>query len=117
NSEVNEEEEAEPEDAFITTPDELRNMTSTWEKAATAFRHYVPPLTVQRSVQEVPDQSAEEVLDPYLDVRDKPAFGFPAGTRFICINVEPIHDLQYYVVMVRVDGRMKVVTAFPVLGD
>lgn len=42
---------------------------------------------------------------------------FPPGTRFARAQVEPVHDLRIDLLMVEEAGAMRLVSAFPVLGD
>lgn len=111
--------EQEDEDVLVNSLADLRAAASATEKAAKALRAHVPYLLTLRRMQRerVDDEDFKEIHDPRLDTRDEAAYGFPAKTRFIVTNVEPLHDLQFYLVMVEADGRLQILSAFPIFGD
>jgi hypothetical protein len=111
--------EQKDEDVVIKSLADLRAATDATEKAAKALRPYVPSLLKLREMQRewIDDKDFRELYDPDLETRDEVAYGLPAGTRFVRVNVEPVGDLQFYIVMVEEDGRLRILNAFPCLGD
>jgi hypothetical protein len=104
---------------YIKSLADFNDATSTTERAAAALRRYVLPLTMLRHAQRewIEDEDFEEVDDSHLLSFEKDFYGFPTGTRIICAHVEPVHGLEIVVVLVRVEGQLKILTAFPVVGD
>lgn len=106
-------------DRIVTSLAVLREMTATTELAVEALRPHVPPYVVLREALRAKgdDTDYEEVHTPHLETREEPFYGFAPGTRFVCVTVEPLHNLQFQILAVTVGGRLKIVTAMPVLGD
>ena len=109
----------EEDDRYIKNLSMLRSTTDTIGKAADALRAYVPEYSALLRVQEanVPKEAFEEVHWMYLDTREEEHLGFPPGTRLFRVNVEPAHDAQYALTLVREDGRLRILFAVPCLGD
>ncbi len=107
------------DDRFVTSLTMLREMTLTTEKAAEALRPHVPPFASMLEAQRerIADEDLTEVDTPHLERFGEAFYGFPTGTRLIHLHVEPLHDLRLQLYAVRVDGRLRILAAFPVLGD
>jgi hypothetical protein len=54
-----------------------------------------------------------EFITPQLEVADNEYFGFPKGTRMIYVPTFSLHEL----VLVKVDGKLRVVWAYPHPGE
>jgi hypothetical protein len=112
--------EGDDDDRFVTSLTMLRELTSLTGKAVGALRPHVPPfaLMIEARRETIGDEHLCEIDAPYAETREDSFYGFPAGTRFIRLDVEPLHDLQLQLYAVRVeDGRLRILAAFPVLGD
>ncbi len=109
----------ETDEIFIKTLTALREVTLTTEKAADALRPHVPPFPVLREAlkDRIDDKNLVEVHAPSLETHEEAFYGFPPATRFICLKVEPVHNLQVDLCMVVIDGRIRIVAAFPVVSD
>jgi hypothetical protein len=109
----------EDEDVFVKSLADLHAATNATEKTTRALRAYVPSLIMLRQMQRERNDASDsvEIHDPDLDATDRVGYGFPAETRFIHIHVEPLNDLHFFLVMVKADGRLRILYAFPVIGD
>ena len=97
----------------------LRAATGTTMKAAELMRAYTPEFLALRRVQEADGREyiVEEVHQPHLETYEKDYFGFPPGTRFVRIHVEPAYDIEFELIMVTEGGRLQILFAVPILGD
>jgi hypothetical protein len=115
------EQEEEVDERFVKDLSTLHTVTATGSKAAEALRPYVPPYSsirrAQEEKEEAPPDEFEEVHTPHLESEGCGEFGLPDGTRVIQIQVEPARDMQFSLLMVRADGRLRILYAFPVFGD
>ena len=107
------------DDLLIGSVAELRASTAAMTKTVDALRPYTPSFwtMIETHAARVTTEDCEEISSPDLDIRAEAAFGFPAETRFISVTVEPIHDFQFQLVFVETESRLKIVTAFPIIGD
>jgi hypothetical protein len=97
--------------------EELRSLTATLEKAVTLLRAHVKtlPLTIKMSEtianQQSDAQSGEsednDPLMPRARLLSEDFYGYPKGTRVICLNIMPFH-----VDLVRVNDRLKVLSLY-----
>ena len=111
---------ADDEERFVKSLDALREVTTTAEKAAKALRLSVPPFAYMLEAQRetIADEDLPEADAPGAETFEQAFYGFPAGTRFIRLNVEPLYGLQMQLYAVRVkDGRLRITAAFIALGD
>jgi hypothetical protein len=109
--------------------EEMRSATATLEQAV-AIMHKGLPETIdlekevvqqalhKSSVKRPPDEkelerARAELMSPQLEIADSEYFGFPKGTRVISVATFSFHQL----LLVKVNGLLKVVWAYPFVGD
>lgn len=93
---------------------EMRNATIILEQAETMMREErkgKPTPNINRS--ELIATLKKEFFQPSLEVMDEEYFGFPKGTRVILINTV----LLFQLILVRADGKLKILWATPYTGD
>lgn len=109
--------------------EEMRSATATLEQAAALMRRALPgytdfekavvqmamnQLSVKRPMKEEDlEKVRAEVITPRLEIADQEYFGFPKGTRMIFVPTLSLHEL----VLIKVDGKLRVVWAYPSPGD
>jgi hypothetical protein len=105
--------------------EEMQSATASLEQAAALIRKALPGFTdlekavvqmamnqasVKRPMKEEDLEKARaELIKPRLEVSDGEFLGFPPGTRLIWVPTLSFHQL----VLVRVDGKLRVVWAYP----
>jgi len=109
----------EEETYFVKSLVMLPAATATTVKAAEALRAYTPEFSALRRAQEESGREdiLEEVHEPRLETYENEHFGFPPGTRFVRIHVEPAYDIEFELTLVMEDGRLRILFATPILGD
>jgi hypothetical protein len=97
----------------------LRSAAETMGKAAGVLRAHAAEFSALRRAQEasVPQGAFEDIHVMFIDTREEEYLGYPPGTRLIRVNVEPAHDVQFALTLVREDGGLRVLHAFPCFGD
>ena len=107
------------DEAFVKSLEDLRDTTASAERVTAALRPYVPTMLRRWEMQRGRAAGEEfvEVREPYLEASDAEKYGFPPGTRFARVCVEPIEGIAFDLLMVEVEGAMRLVSAFPVFGD
>jgi hypothetical protein len=101
---------------------QLREVTTALGKAVAALRaHMPPPRTVfKEEARRTKDEEVEHfhVYRPRLWVTDEEYLGCPPGTRLISAEAQPLLALQFRFQLIRVDGRLRVLSMAAVLdGD
>jgi hypothetical protein len=103
------------DDEPIRTVEQLRGFTSTLEQAIVLARKHLAALPRQPALVERHKGASEEENWTAERERFKPrawrlerdSYGYPAGTRIICLNVA-----IYHMDLIRVDGRLKVLALY-----
>jgi hypothetical protein len=109
--------------------EEMRGATATLDQAVALMRKDLPgnadlekavvqmamgQLSVKRPIKEEDLQKARaELIKPQLEVADEAYPGFPKGTRVVLVPTFSFHEL----VLVKVDGRLRVAWAYLNPGD
>ena len=106
--------------------EEMRSATATLEQAVAIMHKGLPETidlekeVIQQALHKssVPDEkelerARAELMSPQLEIADSEYFGFPKGTRFISVATFSFHQL----LLVKVNGLLKVVWAYPFVGD
>lgn len=101
---------------------QLRDVTSALEKAVAVLRaHMPPPRTVfDDEARRTKDEEVEHfhVYRPRPWVTDGEYLGCPPGTRLISAEAQPLLALQFRFQLIRVDGRLRVLSMAAMLdGD
>lgn len=102
----------------IATIEQLRALTATLEQSVAILRDHLktlplalPASEINRGQQSDADSSAAESSDPLMPrvhILGENFYGYPAGTRVICVNVLPFH-----IDLVRAnDKRLKVLSVY-----
>jgi|GEM_PF-2486940 len=102
---------------IIKNLEELRSMTATLEQAVTLLRAHLKtlPRTLSKSEAIVNRQNDtqssgsenEDPLMPRAHLLYEDLYGYPKGTRVICINIMPFH-----IDLVRINDRLKVLSLY-----
>jgi len=109
--------------------EEMRTATATLDQAVAIMRKGLPETidlekevvqqalrksSVKRPLNEKDlERARAEMMSPQLEVTDSEYFGFPKGTRVISVATFSLHQL----LLVRVNGLLRIVWAYPFTGD
>lgn len=99
----------------IRSVEQLRGFTSTLEQASTLARKHLGALSVKPNYLERHKRANEEEnweaerdwMRPRAWMLTKEFYGYPKGTRVICVNV-----IVYHMDLIRVDGKLKVLALY-----
>lgn len=102
---------------FIKNLEELRQLTATMEQAVALLRAHLKTLpntiriseTVDDRQDNTPSNTSEnnDSLRPRTHLLNDDFYGYPKGTRLICVNI-----MQFHIDMVRVNDRLKVLSLY-----
>jgi hypothetical protein len=103
-------------DEPIRSVEQLRNFTSTLEKATVLARRHlgaspVKPTYLERHKGANEDENWEAERDwmrPRAGLLTKEFYGYPKETRLLCVNA-----LNYHMDLIRVDGKLKILALHP----
>jgi hypothetical protein len=94
---------------------EMRNATATLEQAAAMIREKQKGKPAARIDNKglIGAMKDDDFFKPHLEIMDEAFYGFPKGTRIIIIKT----PLLFQLMLVRIDGKLKILWADPYLGD
>ncbi|HZB45915.1 MAG TPA: hypothetical protein VE360_11745, partial [Pyrinomonadaceae bacterium] len=98
------------EEEFISTVEQLRAFTSTVERANELLRKRLTSEQKKRVFDDwraAAEEKDSELMRPYATVVTKEWYGYPEGTRIICVSL-----LMFHVEMVRVGSGYKVLAMY-----
>ncbi|MBC7932501.1 MAG: hypothetical protein H7Z38_18235 [Rubrivivax sp.] len=106
----------------IKTVAQMLDVASALEKAAASLRAFMPSL---RAVFEEENKNSPlagderyDLYSPRVRLTDEGYFGCPPETRLISVEAQALLPLQFRFTLIRVDGRLKILTMTAVLdGD
>lgn len=106
--------DAADEEEFITTVEQLRAFTSTVERANELLRQRLTSRQKRRAFEYWRRAAGTdgELMRPYETVTGTDWYGYPAGTRLVCVSL-----LMFHVELVRVGGAYKVLALYLVDDD
>lgn len=109
--------DSEADARLIKNIEELRSLTSTLEQANALLRAHLKTLPHTLSINETmanrqddtqsSDNENDDPLNPRIYLLSEDFYGYPKGTRLICLNV-----MLFHVDLVRVEGRLKVLSVY-----
>jgi len=99
----------------VNSVEELRNATLLLEQAEAMMREKLKGKSAAGidSKGLIAAMKDDEFFKPNLEIMDAEFYGFPKGTRFIFINTA----LLFQLILVRMDGKLKILWATPYTGD
>ncbi|HKC64120.1 MAG TPA: hypothetical protein VKB86_10800 [Pyrinomonadaceae bacterium] len=99
----------------ISTVEEMRNATTLLEQAEAMMREKLQGKLAAKidSKELITAMKGGEFFKPHLEIKDEEFLGFPKGARFIEINTA----LLFRLLLVRTDGKLKILWAAPYTGD
>jgi hypothetical protein len=118
-SDKEEKDRQEADKALIQTSEQLSNFTADANKVVSRLRDHLATLT-PKPQKETGEESVEDntYSSPRVNITRASYYGFPPGTRLICIKVTPISDgVTFHLCLVRVDGRLQLLAVNPVLDS
>lgn len=96
----------------VKTLSQMRRWAATMERASAALRRHAPGLGVLRALErEERSDDWDGFYTPDVYVLEEPEYGLPVGTRLVRARVQALLVLQFRLSLVRVGGRMQIVSA------
>jgi hypothetical protein len=106
--------------AIIKTIEQLRHWTVDANRIVDRLRDHLatlPPKPLEESDRSAPSED-ETFGTARVTVLEGKFFGYPIGTKLICINVTPISDgATFHLCLIKVDGRLQILALSPVLDS